>query len=201
MALRRAGRGYVLGVNATHYFDSWHGKPAFAGTAEEIAKDLGSAAWANEVSFKTAKNELGLTHNETRSWYGWHRHMSLVMLAFAMITVIRHHVNKPTLQKTSAVRRTRRPRPLVNPGDPPHSHLPGTAAYPTCPNHSLVNLATRSSSRRANGTPQTKSAAVMLGCPFRLRPRPPTLHSVSLPSSECACARSRNTRAFSIASR
>jgi SRSO17 transposase len=45
MALRRASKGYVLGVNATHYFGSWHGKPAVAGTAEAIAKDLGATAW------------------------------------------------------------------------------------------------------------------------------------------------------------
>ena len=35
----------MLGVNATHDFGSWHGKPAVAGTAEEIAKDLDAAAW------------------------------------------------------------------------------------------------------------------------------------------------------------
>lgn len=29
--------------------------------------------WAIEDSFETAKNELGLDHNETRSWDGWHR--------------------------------------------------------------------------------------------------------------------------------
>ncbi len=37
--------------------------------------------WAIEDGFETAKNELGLDHNETRSWHGWHRHVSLVMLA------------------------------------------------------------------------------------------------------------------------
>ena len=37
--------------------------------------------WAIEDAFETAKTELGLTHNETRSWHGWHRHVSLVMLA------------------------------------------------------------------------------------------------------------------------
>jgi SRSO17 transposase len=35
--------------------------------------------WAIEDSFESAKNELGLDHNETRSWHGWHRHVSLVM--------------------------------------------------------------------------------------------------------------------------
>ena len=58
--------------------------------------------WAIEDSFETAKNELGLDHNETRSWHGWHRHVSLVMLAFAMMAVIRHHANAVTAQKNDA---------------------------------------------------------------------------------------------------
>jgi hypothetical protein len=45
--------------------------------------------WAIEDSFETAKNELGLDHNEARSWHGWHRHVSLVRLAFAVMAVMR----------------------------------------------------------------------------------------------------------------
>jgi len=57
--------------------------------------------WAIEDAFETAKTELGLAHNETRSWHGWHRHVSLVMLAFAMMTVVRHHANQlPSPKKT-----------------------------------------------------------------------------------------------------
>ena len=37
MALRRAGKGYVLGVSATSQFNSWGAKPPVAGTAAEIA--------------------------------------------------------------------------------------------------------------------------------------------------------------------
>ena len=55
--------------------------------------------WAIEDSFETAKNELGLDHNETRSWHGWHRHVSLVMLAFAMMAVIRYRANDVPLPK------------------------------------------------------------------------------------------------------
>src|SRR5215204_4169057 len=40
MTLRRAGKGYVLGVNATSQFISWGDKPLIAGTAEEIASEL-----------------------------------------------------------------------------------------------------------------------------------------------------------------
>jgi SRSO17 transposase len=59
--------------------------------------------WAIEDSFETAKNEFGLNHNETRSWHGWHRHVSFVMLAFAMMAAIRHHANrsKKTLPRLS----------------------------------------------------------------------------------------------------
>src|ERR671939_558890 len=166
--LRRAGKGYVLGVVATPPFTSWIGKPEVAGTAEEIARGLDASAWrrlsagegtkgprlydwvyleladldgeaeghpgsrglwtrgllirrsltdgelaffstwcpagtpaetlvsvegrrwAIEDGFETAKTELGLDHNETRSWHGRHPHVSLVMLAFALMAVIRH---------------------------------------------------------------------------------------------------------------
>ena len=65
--------------------------------------------WAIEDSFETAKNEFGLDHNETRSWHGWHRHVSIVMLAFAMMAVIRHRANaEPTLKKTPPRRPTKR---------------------------------------------------------------------------------------------
>ncbi len=171
MALKRAGKGYVLGVSSDHHFNSW-GKPrSVGGTAATIAESLDAAdwvrlpsgegtkgprlhdwayldladldatefgaiepaawtrgllirraisdgelaffstwcpvgtsietlvrieghRWAIEDSFETAKNELGLDHNETRSWHGWHRHVSLVMLAFAMMATIRHHANR-----------------------------------------------------------------------------------------------------------
>ena len=45
MALRRAGKGYVLGVNANSQFNSWGIQPAVAGTAGTIAQALDIAAW------------------------------------------------------------------------------------------------------------------------------------------------------------
>ena len=174
---RRAGKGYVLGINSNHSIKSWGKGRPLAETADGIAQDLPPAAWrrlsagegtkgprlydwayveladldasayaasrsglwtrgllirrniadgdlaffstwcpagtdiaalvaveghrwAIEDSFETAKNELGLDHNETRSWHGWHRHVSLVMLAFAMMAAIRHHANRAPAQQT-----------------------------------------------------------------------------------------------------
>jgi SRSO17 transposase len=180
MALRRSGKGYVLGVSATQPFNAWIGKPEVAGTAEAIARGLEPSAWvrlsagegtqgprlydwayleladlaadefnatlrgtwtrgllirrsltdgelafsstwcpagtpiqtlvsvegrrwAIEDAFETAKTELGLAHNETRSWHGWRRHISLVMLAVAMMAAVRHHANQlPPPKKTKS---------------------------------------------------------------------------------------------------
>jgi SRSO17 transposase len=177
--LRRAGKGYVLGVTGSHLFSSWGKQPAWSGSAEVIATGLPPSTyvrcsagegtkgprlydwayleladletdevgcpgspevwtrgllirrsladqslaffttwcpkgtplttlvrvegcrWAIEDGFETAKTELGLDHNETRSWHGWHRHVSLVMLAFALLAVIRHRVNAVTLPPKS----------------------------------------------------------------------------------------------------
>lgn len=175
--LRKAGKGYVLGVAASHVFRSWAKKQMVGGTAAKIAHNLPKSAWrrlsagegskgprlhdwayleladldagqynstleeewtrgllirsniadddlaffstwcpkgtsmqklvsvegrrwAIEDSFEAAKNELGLDHNETRSWHGWHRHVSLVMLAFAMMAIIRNRANDEPPKKT-----------------------------------------------------------------------------------------------------
>jgi SRSO17 transposase len=71
------------------FFSTW----CPAGTPIEILVRVEGRRWAIEDAFETAKTELGLTHNETRSWQGWHRHVSLVMLAFAMMAVVRQHAN------------------------------------------------------------------------------------------------------------
>lgn len=186
MTLRRAGKGYVLGVTGSHQVWSWGKAPSVFSTAEEIAAALPSSAWlrlsagegskgprlydwayleladleADEVgcpgdpgtwtrgllirrglsdaslaffstwcpagtpveilvavegrrwaiedAFETAKTELGLDHNETRSWHGWHRHVSLVMLAFAMMAAVRHQAGALTSPPKSAAAEERR---------------------------------------------------------------------------------------------
>ena len=71
------------------FFTTW----CPAGTPIEVLVRVEGRRWAIEDSFEVAKNELGLDHNETRSWHGWHRHVTLVMLAFAMMAAIRHRAN------------------------------------------------------------------------------------------------------------
>jgi SRSO17 transposase len=78
------------------FFTTW----CPAGTSIETLVAVEGHRWAIEDSFETAKNEFGLDHNESRSWHGWHRHVSMVMLAFAMMAAIRHRANPPPSKKT-----------------------------------------------------------------------------------------------------
>src|SRR4051812_47828326 len=57
MALRRAGKGYVLGVNSSSQFNSWGTKPPVAGTAAEIAGALDPSAWRRLSAGAGAKGE------------------------------------------------------------------------------------------------------------------------------------------------
>ena len=45
MALRRAGKGYVLGVNSNRPFHSWDKPFRVSGTAASIASSLPATAW------------------------------------------------------------------------------------------------------------------------------------------------------------
>lgn len=46
--------------------------------------------WSIESLFEQAKGEVGLDQYEVRSWVGWHRHVTLSMLALAYLAVVRH---------------------------------------------------------------------------------------------------------------
>ncbi len=78
------------------FFSIWYPK----GTPMKPLISVEGHRWAIEDSFETAKNELGLDHSESRSRHGWHRHVSLVMLAFAMMALIRRNANAVPLKKT-----------------------------------------------------------------------------------------------------
>src|SRR5439155_8673278 len=121
------------------FFTTW----CPAGTSIETLVAVEGHRWAIEDSFETAKNEFGLDHNESRSWHGWHRHVSLAMLAFAMMAAIRHRANPPPPKKRNAASR-QKPKhahaaadPLVDSGNPPHRRQTRSKAYPTRAYHRM----------------------------------------------------------------
>jgi SRSO17 transposase len=49
--------------------------------------------WLVEECFEAAKQEVGLADYEVRSWHGWHRHVTLAMLALAFLAGLRARLN------------------------------------------------------------------------------------------------------------
>ena len=140
-------RGLLIRRHIAHgdfaFFTTW----CPAGTSIETLVAVEGNRWAIEDSFETGKSEFGLDHNESRSWHGWHRHVSMVMLAFAMMAVIRHRANPLPPKKTTAEPQ-QKPKhrhaaidPLVNPGSPPHRHQTRSKADPARAYHRMVTLA------------------------------------------------------------
>ncbi|MBV8739051.1 MAG: IS701 family transposase [Alphaproteobacteria bacterium] len=62
--------------------------PAATTLAEQVR--VAGMCWTVERCFETAKGEVGLDQYEVRSWTGWHRHITLAMLAHAYLVVLRH---------------------------------------------------------------------------------------------------------------
>ena len=58
-------------------------------TLAELVRVAGTR-WAIEECFEEAKGEAGLDQYEVRRWDGWHRHITLAMLAHAYLTVIKY---------------------------------------------------------------------------------------------------------------
>ena len=54
----------------------------------EVVRVAGTR-WTIEQLFEAAKGEVGLEHDEVRSWTGWFRHLTLAMWALALLTVLR----------------------------------------------------------------------------------------------------------------
>jgi SRSO17 transposase len=59
-----------------------------ATSLEELVRVAGTR-WAIEACFEAAKGEVGLDQYEVRAWTGWHRHVTLAMLAHAYLAVVR----------------------------------------------------------------------------------------------------------------
>ena len=50
---------------------------------------LAKMRWHIEQDYQQLKEELGLDHFEGRKWIGWHRHVTLTMVAFAFLLLER----------------------------------------------------------------------------------------------------------------
>ena len=62
---------------------------AHEGTTLARLVRVAGTRWAIENCFEAAKGEVGLDEYEVRSWVGWHRHVTLAMLAHAFLAVLR----------------------------------------------------------------------------------------------------------------
>ena len=74
---------------------------------ESTGQDLAVAAgqrWGIESCFETAKQETGLDEYEVRSWQGWHRHITLSMLALVFLAAVRAEANQPGQKRQTARR-------------------------------------------------------------------------------------------------
>jgi SRSO17 transposase len=69
------------------------GCPTSKATLSTLVRVAGQR-WQIEQSFETAKGECGLDHYEVRHWQGWYRHITLAMLAHAVLAVLRSHGEK-----------------------------------------------------------------------------------------------------------
>jgi SRSO17 transposase len=63
-------------------------------TLTRLAKTAG-ARWSIEGAFESAKQEVGLADYEVRSWTGWHRHVTLALLAHAVLAGVRKLAGTP----------------------------------------------------------------------------------------------------------
>jgi SRSO17 transposase len=64
-----------------------------AETSVEALARVAGTRWAIEEGFERAKGEVGLDQYEVRTWAGWHRHVTLCLLAHAFPAVTRGTAN------------------------------------------------------------------------------------------------------------
>jgi SRSO17 transposase len=64
------------------------------GTTREVLALVACSRHRVEEFFEDAKSYLGMGQYETRSWIGWHHHMTLVGLAHLFVTLARVRLKK-----------------------------------------------------------------------------------------------------------
>ncbi|RBQ21126.1 IS701 family transposase [Spongiactinospora rosea] len=81
-----------------------------SGTGIEQLAHIAGSHWAIEDCLQSAKNKVGLDQYQVRRYDGWHRHITLAMLAHAYLAVTAAHTPKPH----TAWPPSPRPRPAIS---------------------------------------------------------------------------------------
>jgi SRSO17 transposase len=87
--------------------------------------------WPIESALEEAKGELGMDHYETRSWRGWHHHMTQTFLAHHFLVRMRLKLKKspgPDSGPSSAISRQPAALPALEPGRGPRNRALSSAA-------------------------------------------------------------------------
>jgi SRSO17 transposase len=87
--------------------------PVRRATLETLVRVAGQR-WQIEQAFQAAKGECGLDHYEVRHWQGWYRHITLAMLAAAVLASLRARGEKNS-RRAGAAQRTRTAPPAHSP--------------------------------------------------------------------------------------
>jgi SRSO17 transposase len=95
-----------------HAYYRFHA-PAQKATLETLVRVAGQR-WQIEQAFQTAKGECGLDHYEVRHWHGWYRHLTLAMLAHAILATLRARGEKNS-RRAGAPQRPRTTPPAHSP--------------------------------------------------------------------------------------
>ena len=72
-------------------------------TLTRLAATAG-ARWSIEGGFESAKQEAGLADYEVRSWTGWYRHVTLSLLAQAVLAAVRRLADGPPKKSRRTIR-------------------------------------------------------------------------------------------------
>lgn len=59
------------------------------GTSLAQLTRVAGSRWQVEIGFEEAKGEVGLDHYEVRSWHSWYRHITLALVAHAVLAALR----------------------------------------------------------------------------------------------------------------
>ena len=90
-------------------------------TPLETLARVGGSRWPIETEFETEKSDVGLDEYETRTWAGWHHHITLCLLAGAFLLSLQQDWGEkmPQITRPQVCRVVREmlPRERFGPGE------------------------------------------------------------------------------------